>query len=410
MKNKAFTLLLAAALILSAMTAVFRARAAAGQTTLIHLPYVSAPPPAALEPFAPGAPNVNDLTYTGDGRLFAALRDGRVYEISSDGQLITPPFLDIRDRVEPDQYWEQGLLGLAFHPDFAANGYFYVYYTAAGADPIAPAVLARYTAPTDDRPVDPGAEVRLLTIPHEMYVHYGGQIRFGPDGYLYVASGDGLYMPDAPVLPDVPNAQNGALLLGKILRLDVDGGEPYAIPPDNPFAGDDGIRDEIWLMGLRNPWRFSFDRATGELYVTDVGEGSYEEVNVVAAGQSGLNFGWPCFEGFAPGPWEDGCGPADDYTLPTHAYDHTGGRCSITGGYVYRGAAIPALAGRYLFADFCSGELWAMSRAGGAAQVAGLGVYPDNQFSTFGEGPDGELYLGEFLGTTTVYRLRPAVP
>jgi glucose/arabinose dehydrogenase len=396
------------ALILIAVLVLLRARAAAQPAALIHLPYVTAPPPAVLEPFATGVPTPTDLTFTADGRFFTALRDGRVYVIPPEGQLANPPFLDIRDRVEVAQYWEQGLLGLAFHPDFAANGYFYVFYTAKSADPIAPAVLARFTAPADGSPVDPATELRLLTIPHEMYLHYGGQIRFGPDGYLYVAVGDGLYMPEAPSLPEIPNAQNGALLLGKILRLEVNGGDPYAIPPDNPFAGDDGIRDEIWLMGLRNPWRLSFDRATGELYVADVGEGNYEEINVVAAGQGGLNFGWPCYEGFAAGPWEDGCGPPTAYTAPIHAYDHTGGRCTIIGGYVYRGAAIPALAGRYLFADFCSGELWALRREGDETQIAGLGVFPDHRWTTFGEGLDAELYLGEFAGAATVYRLRPA--
>ena len=368
----------------------------------IFLPLVTGGQSVTLYPFT-GLPNATAITHAGDDRLFVALTDGRIYVVAADGTLDLTPFLDIRDRVA-QEYWEQGLLGLAFHPDFAANGRFYVYYSASEPGAAAgPGVLARFTAPPQG-PVDPATEVRLLTLPHTAPLHYGGDLAFGPDGYLYVASGDSGDASLGVQPPPVANAQNGANLLGKLLRLDVDGGAPYAIPPDNPFVGDDGIRDEIWVLGLRNPWRFSFDRATGDLWIADVGEARSEEVNRVAAGESGQNFGWPCYEGTNRGPQPTGCGAAADYDPPLTVYDHTATRCSITGGYVYRGAADSPLWGQYLFADFCSGEMWRLPPGGGPAVL--IGEFPDHRWSTFGENAAGELFVGEFRGSATIYRLQ----
>jgi glucose/arabinose dehydrogenase len=345
------------------------------------------------------------LAHAGDDRLFATLRDGRIFILEESGKLNSQPFLDIRNRVETG-FWEQGLLGLVFHPGFATNGYFYVYYTANNLlQPVAPAVLARFRS-LDGRTADPASEQRLLVFPHDAGIHYGGALHFGPDGYLYVATGDGTDFGGPGPFPSPPYAQDGASLLGKILRLDVDGGLPYEIPPDNPYVGDDGVRDEIWLMGLRNPWRFSFDRLTGEMYIADVGYGRQEEIDLIPAGASGLNLGWPCYEGILTVPTTPGCGPASNYMFPIHHYNHGTTHCAVTGGYVYRGRDYPALTGRYLFADLCSGALWTLVVAPhGVRSAVQVGAMPDNRLTTFGENAQGELFAGEFAGSVTVFQV-----
>lgn len=381
------------------------ARSSPATGSRLHLPFVTGGLALALQPHA-RLPNVTAMAPTGDGRLLAALIDGRVYVVAADGTVDPRPFLDIGDRLAQD-YWEQGLLGLALHPDFAANGLFYVYYSASKAGAAAGAgVLARYRVGTDGA-ADPSSEVRLLEIAHTRPLHYGGDLAFGPDGFLYLASGDDGDASLGVQPPPLPNAQNGANLLGKVLRLDVAGAAPYAIPADNPFAGDDGIRDEIWVMGLRNPWRFSFDRATGDVWIADVGEARLEEINQVPSGGGGNNFGWPCYEGLLQGTQSTGCGPAGSYDAPRYVYSHTSDRCAVTGGYVYRGAAQPRLAGQYLFADFCSGEVWALPAAGSSTARL-VGAFPGHRWSTFGQDAAGELYLGEFRGSATIYHLRAA--
>jgi glucose/arabinose dehydrogenase len=301
-------------------------------------------------------------------------------------------------------------LGLAFHPDYATNGYFYVYYNELNGD----SQVVRYTVDGDDpNTADPGSAFPIISIDQPYANNNGGDLHFGPDGYLYIALGDGGSMGD----PD-DRAQDGSSLLGKLLRIDVDGTTPetnYQIPPDNPFIGDSEVLDEIWALGLRNPWRFSFDRATGDLYLSDVGLGAIEEINFQpAASSGGENYGWRCYEGFADHNLDE-CGPEEEYTFPAHAYPHFDGNtflgCSVTGGFVYRGHWSPALIGRYIFGDYCSGNFWSLMQDGeGEWQVEWLGDLLPN-VSSFGEGANGELYAAGH-SDDTIYRLKamPTTP
>jgi glucose/arabinose dehydrogenase len=315
-----------------------------------------------------------------DGAFYVIEKQGRIRRISPDGQR-SELFLDIGDRVV-EGYMEEGLLGLAFHPDYPDNGYFYVNYTTEKHT-----IIARYQADVKGGgAADPSTEMVLLTYEQPYNNHNGGDLHFGPDGMLYIASGDGGGRGDPR-----GNGQNLRTLLGKILRIDVDraeNGQAYAIPEDNPFSDlTDGTRQEIYAYGLRNPWRFSFDAETGELWAADVGQDKIEEINVIV---SGGNYGWNIKEGtrcYA----RSNC--ADDSLIdPVYEYDHSLGQ-SITGGYVYRGARIPALVGRYVYADFVSGRVWALKlEADGQADnvlllESGLGI------TSFGVDEDGELYV-----------------
>jgi glucose/arabinose dehydrogenase len=302
------------------------------------------------------------------------------------------PFLDIVERVGSGGS-EQGLLGLAFHPRFRENGLFYVYYTARNGDN----VVARFGLTPDGRAGDPASERRLIVQPDPAANHNGGMLAFGPDGFLYIGLGDGGGQNDR-----YRNGQNRRALLGKLLRVDVDRGDPYAIPPDNPFVGDPDARPEIWAYGLRNPWRFSFDRATDDLYIGDVGQNRYEWVHFQPAGdRGGRNYGWPIVEGDHCLQGE-GCDRAG-LTPPVAEYPHSQG-CSITGGYVYRGARYPLLFGVYLFGDFCSGRLWALTRDGAGAWATSEMLDTEVNLSSFGEDEAGEVYLTD-LSRGIVYRL-----
>ncbi len=368
---------------------------------------------ARLRELARDLPPITALTAAGTPgaeRVYVGLREGRV--VVWDGSRVLPePLLDIRPLVGSGG--EGGLLGLAVHPGFAANGLFFVHYTdTAGANR-----LARYRTLADsaDR-ADPASAVDVLTVERFSPFHNGGQIAFGPDGYLYLGLGDGGNANDSEC-----NGQRHDTLHGKILRLDVDraeGGRPYAIPPDNPFRGGP-FRPEVWAAGLRNPWRFSFDRATGDLWIGDVGQGEREEIDVQPAGVGGLNWGWSPMEGslcFTGGPcpaYVPACGAAA-FSAPFLEYGHAGSDCSVTGGFVYRGAALPQLAGRYLFGDFCSGRIHAAEPApdGSPAQGPPPVVRELTQrarlLTTFGEDSAGEIYLGTNNGR--LLRLEPAVP
>lgn len=331
-----------------------------------------------------GIANAND----GSGRLFVLEKVGRI-RVVQDGVLLPTSFLDITDRVGSSQN-EQGLLGLAFHPQYASNGAFFVNYTDRQGD----TVVARFLASADPAKAESSSEAVLLTLGQPAGNHNGGHLAFGSDGFLYIGMGDGGGAGDR-----YGNGQNGQTLLGAMLRLDVDRGEPYSIPEDNPFIGNPGVRDEIWAIGLRNPWRYSFDRLTGDLYIADVGQNMYEEINFESAGgPGGRNYGWPIMEGLHCFPVDRPCDQSG-LTLPVWEYEHTQG-CSVTGGYVYRGQEFPLLKGIYLFGDYCTGRIWGLapiSDGSGQWQVEGL-AQTGVQISAFGEDEMGELYLLDMLG------------
>lgn len=378
--------------------------AVAATEARVYLPAVSRAFAPGLAPYVSDLPdpaNVTAIVDPGDGRLFIGLKEGRVRIVSVDGLLQEEPLLDIRDLVQAWPF-EAGLLGLAVHPDFDRNGYFYVFYTDGTRAQIA-SNLVRYTVGANGL-ADPASAQLLLRLEQPELIHQGGDLQFGPqDGFLYVAVGDGGTPEDR-----AGNAQSLQSLMGKILRLDVDGGTPYAIPPDNPFAGDDQKRGEIWALGLRNPWRISFDRQTGDLFIGDVGQNDWEEVNLIPAGSpGGLNFGWPCFEA-TDKILPKQCSPTMDHTLPIHAYIHKQAQfhCSITGGFVYRGGRMPELQGQYLFADYCAGTLWTLSQEEDETWTARNWGDKGLRWSTFGERSDGELFLGA-TGGSTVFQIVP---
>ncbi|HEX2188453.1 MAG TPA: PQQ-dependent sugar dehydrogenase [Longimicrobiaceae bacterium] len=327
-----------------------------------------------------------------DPRLFIVEQPGRI-RVVENGALLPAPFLDIADRVSSGG--ERGLLGLAFHPSYAANGYFYVDYTDPGGD----TRVERYRVSADRNRADPASAKTILHVPQPFANHNGGMVAFGPDGKLYVAMGDGGSGGDPQ-----GHGQDPGTLLGAVLRIDVDAGDPYAIPADNPFVGRAGARGEVWATGVRNPWRFAWDREAGLLYLADVGQSAVEEVNVVPAGAAGLNFGWNVMEGsrcFRPA---EGCSRTG-LVLPVLEYPHSEG-CSVTGGYVYRGQRIPALRGHYFYADYCRGWVRSFRHQGGqAADRREWGFGDVGSVLSFGEDAAGELYLLSAAGR--VYRLAP---
>lgn len=339
-----------------------------------------------LLPYATGFTSPIDVTHAGDDRLFVVEQGGRIKIIDGTGTVLTTPFLNISSLTNSGG--ERGLLGLAFHPDYANNGYFFVNYTDLSGD----TRVVRYSRSTDDpNMADPDSDMEVIMIDQTQGNHNGGCIKFGPDGYLYIGMGDGGGGGDSP-----NNSQNTNLLLGKMLRLDVDGETPYAIPADNPFVGNADVRDEIWAIGLRNPWRFSFDRETGDMWIGDVGQNAYEEIDFQPANSpGGENYGWRCYE--ADTAYNlSGCD--GDYVFPAYTIPHTTGVCSITGGFVYRGAAYPQLVGKYIFADFCSRDFFMIEPDGDGGWTGELiGEYPYS-ITSFGEGADGELYCTHYAG------------
>ncbi len=327
------------------------------------------------------------LAHAADGshRLFILEQRGRVrvYDLSG---LQAAPFLDITPRVGSSAS-EQGLLGIAFHPRFAQTGAFYVNYTDRRGD----TVIAEFRLPDPTISlVDADTERILMRIPQPFDNHNGGAMAFGPDGFLYLGLGDGGSAGDP-----LGNAQSRQTLLGKILRIDVDHGVPYAIPADNPFASGGGL-SEIWALGLRNPWRFSFDRLTGDLYIGDVGQNQWEEIDFLPRGvEGGANLGWNYYEGSHP---FSGSAPSGvDFVPPVAEYDHSQG-CSVTGGVVYRGSRLPAFRGIYLFGDFCSGTIWGMLyHPNHGWQIRRL-FENVARIASFGEDEAGEIYIVDYAG------------
>lgn len=324
----------------------------------------------------------------GDDRIFIVAQDGLIYIF--DGDLVAEPFLDIRADVDSGGL-EQGLLGLAFHPAYADNGRIFVHYTNNNGD----TQVVEYAA-VSNTSADPASARTLLEVDQPAANHNGGMIQFGPDGYLYVGLGDGGAANDR-----FGNGQRTDTLLATILRLDVNGGDPYAIPPDNPFITGGGA-PEVWAYGLRNPWRFAFDFAGGTLTIGDVGQDSREEVNVVSADRGGLNYGWPEAEG-------DLCLATDcsTFVAPALTYDHGVG-CSVTGGFVYRGDAIPELEGHYFYSDWCAG--WIRSFRWTGAEATDLRDWTQDlglvgQVTSFGHDAAGELYVT--TGDGSVLKLVP---
>ena len=323
-------------------------------------------------------------------RLFVVEQGGRIKVVRHDTTLARP-FLDLRAKVLSGG--ERGLLSMAFHPQYATNGRFYVYYTNLSGN----IRIVRYNVSSDPDSADPATADTVLQVAHPQYAnHNGGQLQFGPDGMLYAGLGDGGSAGD----PN-HNGQNRHALLGKLLRLNVDGASGYAIPTDNPFATDTSGAPEIWAWGLRNPWRFSFDKSTGDLYIADVGQDTWEEVDVgeaIAGGGRGANYGWNIMEGFhcyPPDP-NDACNRGG-FSAPVASYAHADGACSITGGYVYRGSKVSLLQGYYLFADYCAGSVRAFKYLGGSNISAPLNlttaISPGYEISSFGQDARGDVYI-----------------
>lgn len=364
---------------------------------LLALAGLSSAQSPRLEKIAEGFTRPIYVTHAPDEsqRLFVLEQGGRISLLEAGQRSL---FLDISQRVSraanSPSYTEQGLLGLAFHPDYAENRAFFLNYT----DRSGTTVIARYRASADGRQADPASEEVLFTLAQPFANHNGGHMAFGPDGHLYVSLGDGGAANDP-----LGAGQNLTLLLGKILRLEVGAEGPYTIPADNPFVYNPSAADEIWAYGLRNVWRFSFDRLTGDLYMGDVGQNRYEEINFQpASSQGGENYGWNAYE--ASMVFNRGV-VAPNAVAPIFEYDHTAANgCSVTGGYVYRGQAIPSLVGRYVYGDFCSGRIWLGWREGAIWRNQ---VFMDSglQISSFGEDAAGELYVVDYRGA--IYRFVP---
>lgn len=379
----------------------------------------SPPPPASASPTAASPPpdsfklaevvrGLNNPVYVthaadGSGRIFVVEQGGRIRTWAPSTGLAPTPFLDISDRISTG--YERGLLSVAFYPDYATSGRFIVDYTRGSTTPadVGDTVVSRFNASRVPELVSPASEEILLTIDQPQANHNGGLAKFGPDGMLYIGSGDGGGRDDTgPGHAPEGNGQSLSTLLGKLIRIDVREPGAYRIPADNPDLGP-GAKKEIWAYGLRNPWRFSFDRLTGDLYIADVGQEVMEEINhQPKSSKGGENYGWSGWEGsvpHAPGPTVSGD------TKPVAEYRNIAeSHCSVTGGYVYRGQRVPALQGYYIVGDYCSGQLWSLARVNGAWTLSGLIDTPYN-ISSFGEDEAGELYLVHHGGT--IYRFDP---
>jgi glucose/arabinose dehydrogenase len=339
-------------------------------------------------------------THAGDGsgRLFIVEQTGAIW-IFRDGALSQRPFLDVEPLISC--CGERGLLGLAFHPRYEENGFFYINYTNIQGDTI----IARYQVSADPDVADPTSARTLMEIDQPFANHNGGHLAFGPDGFLYIGMGDGGSGGDP-----LNSGQSLQTRLGKMHRIDVDAGSPYTIPPDNPFVGQPNRVAETWAYGLRNPWRFSFDRETGDLYIGDVGQGQWEEIDFQPAGSpGGQNYGWRIMEGLHCFNPSTNCNQMG-LTLPIHEYSHSQGNCSVTGGYVYRGSQIPGLVGTYIFGDYCTGTIWGLKRNASGVWERTVLLDTNLNISSFGEDEAGEVYVCDLPRPANrpgaVYRIR----
>ena len=350
-----------------------------------------------IELFQNGFSSPVDLQNAGDDRLFVVEQGGRIKILQPNGTINPIPFLNIVSQVSTGD--EQGLLGLAFHPDYANNGYFYINYTKTNGN----TRIARFSVdPSDPDISHSGSEFTIIEYDQPYSNHNGGAIAFGTDGYLYIASGDGGNGGDPQ-----NRAQNTTLLLGKLLRIDVDNpssGRNYGIPADNPFAGSPVDAEEIWAYGLRNPWRFSFDSSNQDIWIGDVGQQDVEEIDRAGSTEAGLNYGWRCYEGSAPYNLSN-CPPMQDLTFPIAEYSSSSGtsNCSITGGYVYRGSNYPTLDGLYFFADVCSGLIGTVDALGNLIEWGNFG----GSWVSFGVDVNEELYIVSISGS--IYLIKDIV-
>lgn len=393
----------------SAPTSASTAVATSGPTTqpnpstTVPTTTPAGPPVIALTPAVSGLEKPVFITNAGDGsgRVFVVEQPGRI-RIVKNGELVATPFLDIASRVSLSS--ERGLLSVAFPPDYTTKAHFYVYYTNKDGN----IVVARYRLGASADVADSASEQIVITIAHPVNAnHNGGQLAFGADGYLYFGTGDGGGAGDQN-----NNAQNQGRLLGKLLRIDVETNNPatYTIPASNPFASASGAQrcdplptsgnvtcQEIWAIGMRNPWRFAFDRQTHDLYIADVGQGEYEEIDFQPASSAGgENYGWRCKEGLHDYNLSAGC-DGKNFVPPVTEYDHTQGNCSVTGGTVYRGTQFARMQGMYFYGDYCSGRIWGLRRNGNEWQSTPL-LDTDFQVTTFGEDEAGNLYVSNYGG------------